>query len=239
MKESVSKKYKQLFKEVLAPYGFKLYKKTFYRQINDVVQTVMLNKTSTNFTVEFKILPLCLPIEDLYCEGYDISILRKGGWWDCWPEIEKNAFEEIMALFKQNVMPIFEHGENVASAYDELLKLEKKIYTGVPGGVIHHYSLYLMSVCVHDYERAQQHFEEIIQRWDEAFQHILAEREKSNTNAESDLQFDKFMLEYQERKEIAQRLSIPDVDYFQRLVEKNEAISLECLAHPRYPGQCK
>ena len=235
MKESVSKKYKQLFKEVLAPYGFKLYKKTFYRAINDVVQTVMLCKTSTNFTVDFNIAPLCLPVRDLYCEGYDISILKEGrGSWDCWPEIEENAFEEIIALFKQHVIPIFEHGVDAASAYDELLRLEKKIYAGVPGGVINHYAFYLMCVRAHDYERAQQHFKEIIKRWDEAFQHWLAEREKSITNAESDLRFDEFMSRYEQHKETAQRLSIPDADYFQRLVEKNEAISLENLAHPKY-----
>ncbi|OQB23826.1 MAG: hypothetical protein BWY11_01556 [Firmicutes bacterium ADurb.Bin182] len=92
---SLSNQYRELFREELSPHGFLLFKKMFYRVINDVVLTLMLRKTDTDFTLDFSILPLSLPIKDLYCEGYDISSLVKRGWWECWNGIEENALTEI------------------------------------------------------------------------------------------------------------------------------------------------
>ena len=73
---TIAKVYKSKFGEVLKPCGFKLYRNTFYRVVNDVMQTVMLIKTRTSCTIQFSIKPLVWEINDLYCEGYDVSDLR-------------------------------------------------------------------------------------------------------------------------------------------------------------------
>lgn len=236
---TLSDKYKALFREELRPSGFLLFKKTFYRVINDVIQTLMLRRTETSFTVDFDIMPLCLPIEDLYCEGYDLTILGKRGWWQCYGGVEESAFAEMRSLFRQYVLPIFKRGINSKTAHDELVQLEKMIYTGVPGGIISHYSLGLMCIQFEDYEKAFQYMSAVMKNWDEAFQSKLAEREKKGTSAEPDLSFDEFAIKYQKRKRDLQKLSVPDIEFFQNYVAHNQAISLEYLRHPnkRRPRQ--
>jgi len=238
MKESLSTQYKALFCKELYPYGFRLYKKTFFRVINDVVQTLMLCKTNTDFSIEFDIDPLSLPIEDLYCESlYNIATFRNRGWWACWPEVEENAFEDILFLFRTHVKPIFERGIDSKSAYDELIRLEKSIFTGVPGGIIDDYKFARLCIQAQDYEKAYQHLSVIVKTWDEAYPHMLAEHKKRGADAGPDLAFNKFMLEYEELKEDLRRLSIPDAEYFKKLVAQNQAISIENLKHPKYPSQ--
>ena len=230
MKNSLSSQYKALFREELQSRGFLLYKKTFYRVINDVVQTVMLCKTSATFTVDFNILPLCLQIKDLYCEGFDISVFRKekGGWY-CWEGCDiESELRDILSLFRQHVIPIFDKGVDTKSAYEELIRLEKMIYTGVPGGVImNNYKYVMMCVKANDYERAYQHMAAIIT------QNIgyIADCEKES--------IEDFSPNIQERLKELHRLSIPDVEYFQNMIAENEALSLECLKCPRYPGERK
>jgi len=169
-KNTLSSRFKAVFSEELKHHGFLLYKKTFYRIINDVVQTLMLNKTSTNFTLEFSILPLCLPIQDLFREGYDISVQGKRGWWDCLGEINEDIFSEAMFLFSQNVMPIFTRGIHSESAYSELINYEKMVYSEMPEGVyLRGYSFVMMCISYGNYKMAHNHLSVIVNRWDQAY----------------------------------------------------------------------
>jgi len=231
---SLSKQYKDVFGKELLPFGFRLYKKTFYRVINDVVQTIMLRKTDTNFTLDFSILPLSLPVNDLYCEGYDIAIIgKRRWWWDCWGEIGEDTFAEILTRFRQHVIPLFERGINSATAYDVIVNIEKMIYNGLPNEVyLASYPLFLMSVKVNDYEKALRHLSAIMRKREEAYQHFLAERKKEITPV-MNLAFERFMVEYRQLQEMMEMVSTKNVMYFQQLIATNESISLEYLKDPR------
>jgi len=120
----MTKIYKSKFKEALNPYGFKLYRKTFYRSVNDVVQMMMLKSRSGEYTIEFEVHPLCLWGGDLHCDGSGegIHLFRGDGpisldyWYDICTftgrklsdeEIEK-VVDEMLSVVLENVMPIFE-----------------------------------------------------------------------------------------------------------------------------------
>ena len=131
--------YKQQFSAVLKPLGFKLYKKTFYRIIDGLLQTVMLKKTTDSCTAEFNIVSLAQGIRDLYCEGYSISHFReerqKGGdWWfdhstSVWydPNIVgrrgdiSDMVKDMCAIIVTYVNPLFERCIDAKTAYDELI----------------------------------------------------------------------------------------------------------------------
>lgn len=231
MKNSLSNHYKAVFREYLFPYGFRLYKKTFYRVINDVMQTLMLSKTSTNFTLVFNVLPLSLPIDNLYCEGYSISTFRKGGWWDCGDGAETKAFDDISSLFKQYVLPIFENGIDAESAYHELVKHEKMVFSSVPGGVImNNYHFVCLCIQAQDYEQAFQHMAAIIKQniGGVDFEKFIVEWLKGK-----DLSIEKFLPRIQERIKLMQKLALPDVEYLQNFVIQNKAKSLEFLKSPK------
>ena len=78
--------YKTRMKQELSPYGFRLDQRTFFRVINDIVQTVSLNKNRYGCTIEYGILPLAFPVDDSAClhgGRYSIGMKRKPGiaWW--------------------------------------------------------------------------------------------------------------------------------------------------------------
>ena len=233
MKNNLSIQYKALFREELYPRGFSLHKKTFYRVINDVVQTLMLCKTATNFTIGFSITPLCLPIKDLYCEGYDISALGKRTWWDCWNGVEESVFEEILSLFRQYVLPFFEHGVDAKTAYHELVQLEKMIYTDIPSGVImHNYKFVCLCMKSGDFEKARHHMAAIVKQNENGHDNTVKEYEKMGNLEARDRYLEQYVPKIRRLKEELYKISVPDVKYIQELVAQNEAVSLEYLRHP-------
>ena len=67
--------------------------------------------------------------------------------------------------------------------------------------------------------------------------HLITDVQKKKKDMEEYSRFiSQFEQAKQERIETLRKLSIPDVQYFQKLVRQNEAISLEYLTHPR---KCK
>ena len=173
---SLTNQYKAVFREELFPHGFRLYKKTFYRVINDVVQTLMLHRTETDCTVDFAIYPLCLSINDLHCEGYNISQLREGkmkGWdWNFIPsslyhQNKEGTYETIifndgsvddivenmLSIVVAHVIPIFEKGVDCKSALDELKNYEVRVY-GKELFTVNSSASYWMYIKIGDYEKA-------------------------------------------------------------------------------------
>jgi len=231
---SLSSHYKNVFGKELVPLGFHLYKKTFYRVINDVVQTIMLRKTETNFTLDFDVIPLCLPVDDLYCEGFDLANIGKRWWWDCYGEIGEDIFAEPLAFFRQYAFPVFERSIDSSTAYDELVNFKNTYYASIVNDEVRvaSYYLFLMSVKVNDYEKAHRHLSAIMRKWDEAYQYKLAEREKEVTPA-MNLAFERFMVQYRQRQEMMEMVSARNATYFRQLIATNENISLEYLRNPR------
>lgn len=247
--------YKQRFREVLEPLGFKLYKKTFYRIVNDVLQIIILVRTSDSCSIEFDIIPLSIGIDDLFWEaGYNITHFcegRKGlAWWfessTTYPQNSKGLYEQervdnnidviiadMLSIVVSCVIPIFIKGMTDETAYNELIKIEDMIHTDPYSGVKPDYGLALLCIQSQNYEKAYQHMIGIVERWDRAYKDkVLRHNEKENAN-EPDLLFNRFILEYKELKELFYKLSIPDEDYLQKFIAAKIRNSIEYLKHPK------
>ena len=143
--------YNKMFGELLFLHGFKRHQSTFYKVVDDTLQTVMLKATSHDCTVDFNIIPLALGITDLYCEGYDISMLRrdnmKGRSWKLESysitdlglrgSSEARLFDdgnvmdilhEMREIVEQHIIPIFQRSTDSKSALSELQKYELSVY---------------------------------------------------------------------------------------------------------------
>ena len=178
--------YKSKFKEVLNPYGFKLYRSTFYRVINDVVQTIMLKKTHYNCSIHFTILPLVLEISDLYCEGHDIYELRNGKMrkrpWEFVPsklgaknaegEQEEISFNEgsiesivdsMLSIVVSHVIPLFEKGVDCKSAIEEINKYGIAVY-GEELAESYDHGRYWWYIKIGDYKKAIECLQKSIKR---------------------------------------------------------------------------
>ena len=180
---TIAKIYKSKFKESLNPYGFKLYRKTFYRVVNDVAQTIMLNNWRNCYTVNFYIWSLFLGLDSLYCEGYELHELRKSDipnwhlydkYWEVFPSHSQSHIEEMvdemLSLILEYVIPAFERvtdwksGENEISYFGELFRK-------VTHSVEHVHNIeyarlnrtnYFMHIKVGEYEKAIEIAKEMI-----------------------------------------------------------------------------
>jgi len=176
MKENLSNHYKNEFQKVLKPLGFLLFKKTFYRMTNDVLQMLMLRRTETDCTVDFAIQPLVLPIDSLSCEGYNISQLRKGSMkeWD-WVfepstlrrQNSGGAYETIvfndgsiidiindmLSVVVSHVIPIFGKGIDCESALNEISNYEASEYDAKTCAA-YNAGRYMWYIKLGDYEKA-------------------------------------------------------------------------------------
>ena len=256
--------YKQKFGEALEPLGFKHYRNTFYRVFSEVIQMLMIDKHSDHCTIEFNIRPLAWSLKDLYCDGYQLfdfhgGRMRRCVWWfenlgnlsTVWYDpdpLTRTEFlcgsmadlvEDMLSVVAAHVLPAFERGTNARTAYEELVNIEKAMHGDDYGPIIE--SLPLALLCIHagDYNKAHQHMELFIKRYDRAYAAKAAERETEQWNEYRQRSFEEFMSKYQEYKELLHRLSIPDTEYLNDYVAKMTEESLECIRKPRYPGPRK
>jgi len=194
---TIPKVYKSKFKERLSPEGFSLYRKTFYRVVNDVLQTLMLINHGTEYTVGFHIYPLYLGIWDLYIEGFGIHELREKNIFDSekrWrnfniftgvklsDEEVNSAVDEMISLVVSHVLPIFERGKDWKSGYDEMEMFKKRIYGNklYPPGE----SRYYMYLKAKKYEKATaiaQYFVTINESWKSCYTFELEQLLARNT----------------------------------------------------------
>jgi DNA-directed RNA polymerase len=127
-------------------------------------------------------------------------------------------------------MPIFNRGIESKSAYDELIKLEKTIYTRIPGGVImNNYSFVCLCIQAGNYKRAYQHMEAIVKQniGDHNFNQYIAECKNKN-----DLYLERFSSDIQNRIKLLNMLAIPDIEYCRIMVAQNSIVSREYLSYP-------
>ena len=167
---SIAKIYKTKFKERLSPYGFSLYRKTFYRLVNDVVQTLMLVNVDSDYTVAFGIYPLFLGFDDL-CEVMDgpgVHDFRQGNFQNqdkYWTirntlygirlsdeELEKYVVDEMLSLAMLHVIPMFERGTDWKSGTDEI----NNYWEAVHGNVLRssYHENFFLYIKAGEYEKA-------------------------------------------------------------------------------------
>lgn len=248
-------RYKSRFGKELKPLGFKLYKKTFYRVVNDILQIVILVKTPSSCTVEFDLVSLALGISDLYWEaGYSVAHFRKDAlardWW-FEPSLEffnndTNSFskiayddkqmdeivEDMLTIMISEVIPVLERGVDAKTAYAELIQIEKMVRRGVHIDLRPDYGLAMLCIQSGDYDIAQQHLIGILERWDKAYPNQIAKHEEWGID-KPDLLFDRFLDDYKELKNLYDRLSKLDTEYLQNFILIKKMKSLEYLRDPR------
>jgi len=223
--------YKTKFKEYLSPLGFILYRKTFYRIVNDVVQTLMLNNQDNAYTVHFGITPLFIKIQNLHIEGHEIHHLRKDGfmrvpgficgdklWYNYCPfamtklsttDGEKVA-DEMLDIIITHVFPILERGNNCMAGSIEMRKYYEFVCDihDIPLPA-NNDILYISHYCyikLGEYENAIA----LLQKRMQASEH-----------------WKKF---YSKDFEL---LTAGNIEYFDKLFAENEAKSREYLSNPR------
>ena len=242
--------YKSLFRIELEKYGFTNHKKTFYRVVNDVIQTLMLKNTRFDCTIEFNILPLSLLIDNLYCEGYSIAMLReqemRGRSWRYHPSLlydiglkekhrelhfndgtKEDIVQNMMLIVLERVIPIFERVDNCVSALQECVKFEEAVYGKVI--FIPNNSTYFTHLKTENYDEASLYIAALIKGSEMAIAENIADFERHGKFEQRDSYKAKKEQEVEKLKEELHRLLIPDADFFRKLVAENETKSLEYL----------
>jgi hypothetical protein len=272
---AITKAYKSKFAELLKPYGFKSSKSTFYRVINDVLQAIQLMKTSISCSIGFDIIPLSLGISHLDWGRYCITDLREGKMkshlWLFEPSslISQNAegetivnkgqsmediLESMALIITTEVLPIFEKGTTSKTAYDELIKYEKRInadnkdltefmkHLRIDGVGMNNGSLLFMCIKAQNYEKAFQHMEAIVKQglglefftlYEKIASLFGSAKEDSAAEAELNSLIEQLQPQLKPRTqksfERLRKLSIPDTEYFQKLIAENEEASARFL----------
>lgn len=252
---SITNIYKTKFKERLNPYGFSLYRKTFYRVVNDIVQMIMLSNWDSDYTVEYDVYPLCLEIQDLYVAGPAIHEYREGNFqnnfkrWGTWPcpftrekpsnEVLEEYVEEMLSIVQSHLMPFFEKVVDWESWYEYISKKN----AGNHGVWVY--------IKLGDYETASHAFKKWIEQNHATIQSYhsdpddlygLKKSVQMKIIKEKDLDWalekhvatEKRVLEDIEKYTLLiELLSIPDTKYFEKVFTENEAKSRKYLSNPR------
>ena len=250
----ITKIYKSKFKESLSPLGFKLYRKTFYREVNDVVQMMMLDNWDSRYTVNYGVQPLCLGLTSLEFDGRTIHEYRKGDFdighreWEvfCHFAGEKASNEELgkyvdemLSIVHSHVMPYFERRVDWQSWLNQFYKRDGTEYDA------------WIEIKVGNYEKAIPTIQKQLERKQAVLQIYYADpddpyglkkmiKNKIIKEKDFDLILEKHIASENEvRKDIEKLtryiklLSIPDTEYFDKIFAENETKSREYLSNPR------
>ena len=177
---TVTNVFKIKFKKVLFHSGFKLHRNTFYRAVNDIVQTVMLIEKRPIYSVGFSVMPLFWGFSDLSNEGYSIHELRSGKMkrhWEYHPSspFQYNDDEEYVLINSEDkyieemidnmlnivithVIPFFERAYDCKSALEMIKEYETSIY-GHDIAVKNEAAQYWWHIKLGLYERALEHLQ--------------------------------------------------------------------------------
>jgi len=184
---TITKVYKSKFKEVLSPYGFRTFRNSFYRIVNDVVQVIRLDKSADSCTIEFNIWPLSEGIVDLSSwRGYNISELRSGKvrgrhWqFEKFSQYAKNRqgiyetlvaddgdiediVDDMLLVITSCVVPIFEKAIDCNSALEEIKKHDIYVY-GEKIAAVYDSRRHWWYIKIGNYEKAMQGLTSIIEQ---------------------------------------------------------------------------
>jgi hypothetical protein len=236
--------YKNRLVDELKGYGFRIFRKTFFRVINDVVQQIILETRRGGCNVEFGILPLCFPVDKSSCMSggrYNIGMFleeMKAGW----PYISEIdlILDEFIFIIKEYTIPFFEQANDSRKAYEEIVKFEKTVYGEkaklgkIPGGIIMN-DFVKVCLCIRseDFANAGKHMQAIISQNEQAFAINMAKAKESNDPRRLQEYQVAFEVKIESKYEFLAKIALPDLDYFSRFVNENEAKSLQYLKRPK------
>lgn len=218
------KEFKALFKSPMEAEGFTYAGNTFFRHINDVLQTLTLRKTFCTLEFRFGIFPICIPISGfLPCGIHRVF----GG------PYEKQTIHEVMeqafSVVLREIVPVFQKGADSKSAYSAIMDFRKKVYP--PDAASHDLCLKWMALKNRDYASAyiQQYCTIALQlgliRYGTTLSDIMVPEvrkqiEEITEDDPSDLSRSKYMLD---------RIAQKDDKFFQELIERNTQVTLDFL----------
>ncbi|MDP3487834.1 MAG: hypothetical protein Q8S19_07875 [Bacillota bacterium] len=223
------KRYKEIFKPLATKHGFRIHRQAFFRVINDVAQFFVLRRDGygRTCTLEWAILPLCMGLKrGSFASGMDVApFLKKYEWWEYdpgKPEDIEQALTELLTVFKNFLLPIFETSTDSASAYEAECSLDRKMYGEV---FMHSSSKTCFTIKMGDYAKAVEHLRAIEE------QNLSGHEQKVALMDEE--RKERYLKRFNEdlaeiRKQI-ELLSIPDMDYINDFIDTNEEMSLRNL----------
>jgi hypothetical protein len=226
--------YKIRLRNELTEYGFRLYQKTFFRVINDIVQMLVLNKNGHGCIIEYGIMPLCYPCDEPAClHGGRYTIGRRSNnmapWWvffENTPTQIDPLVDRMIDLLREDTVPFFDRAVDSCSAYAEIIKLEKEIY---PQVILNDYVKVCLCIKNSDFENAKTHMAAIVSQNESAISANIANLERRGDLRELAEYKSKFLPMLEQNKAKLDRISLPDIDYCRKLIEDNEERSREFL----------
>ena len=169
------KTYKALCRQEFGIYGFRSYRKNFYRAVNDVYQSFCLHRSiyGTDCTVEFTVLPLCIgyPIDKSTCGPSHLKNFEGSFAWFPYDRRSKESIDaciaEMLAYMKKYLIPFFQASDCCKTAYDAIRQFELQSHQNHrPDSPEKNFSLFSsvkawIAVKNGDYALAARHFQEI------------------------------------------------------------------------------
>lgn len=234
------KKYKQVFKEALAGYNFKIYHRTFYRVTNDVVQYFDLWRRVPYCNIRFSILPIWIGFtkSDLSEVLYEINrflnsdngVIVLG--WRYEPRDEGSILKAINALLdmvKGYLIPVFEKAADSSSAYRETCNLHEKFYGKID---VSDGNLIAFNLKMGNYKKAV----ELAQADRDAYKIAMADYfNNAKKSGFTDEEISESIKKYNESlgilEEYVKVLSTSDVGCFDEIIENNERATLINLGY--------
>ena len=225
----LTKFFKEICKNEFTKYGFKTYRRNFYRVVNDVFQSFTLHKSvaGNNCTVEFVIVPLCAGdvINKTYCGAHHLKIFEKDWSWFYYDRTDeqsiKNCVSEMIGYMKKYLIPFFEAGNDAKNAYYATYTFQDRnckdgVFWADP-------SLFSMALKAGMYETALKHLQAQRANTEHAYNHNKQFFEPSPQYTKSI--FDKI----HKQDMFIKKIEALDLEYIAKFIHDNEQIALANL----------
>lgn len=227
--------YKSYFKPLISEYGFKNYKNAYYRVINDVAQYFVLHRWvpfGRSCTIEFNVFPLCMGLSKksfLTASKDIVQLIGTTKWWDYDPNNEESVVKTITQMYtvaKEYLIPFFEKATDSAAAFDEICKLEKKIYTDIPEGIIKNdYSKICFAIKLGNYDKAI----EFLKVAENQYLYVDTQTLENLDKHEKEQYLRRIAEELSSIRREIECLSKPDMDYIGNFIKEGEENTLKNL----------
>lgn len=230
--------YKQLFKPLAKEHGFRVYGQSFYRLRNDLIQFFVLRRASHGgaCTIEWSVLPLCIGVEKshLLAAAKDIGpFLGTREWWYYDPrddDSKLSALKSMLAATEKYLMPALDKVVDSASAYELQCDYDRRTYGEV---LMHDRGKVCFAIKMGDYARAITHLKAIEAKNLIALGNALDNKIGVLGEEHRQAYIDRCNTTLRRIRYEIERLSIPDMDYINNFITRNEELSLMNLGIKR------
>ena len=216
--------YKQMFTPLAKDNGFKPSGKSFYRLKDDIVQWFVINKSHKGTCIiEWGALPFCFPVSKRELTGGRRigDFLGWDRWWDYDPRCDESkllAVEGMFVVTRDLLLPVLDRAVDAASVHALLCENDMRRHGEVLNGEL------MVALCVKigNYPRAVEHLRSMQAQLVEGF-NSKKDRKDIFINEEERQAYIRLRTEMiASRRHKIERLSIPDMDYINDYITRNE-----------------